>query len=152
MSSEERYRVYKVGPAIKKLYPVWLMGAIGFGLVLIANIWTWVIIGMASWLWTPLSIAVLASLAFGYFGTKESWTLTTPDYIETRTLTRTRQTAWPDVKNIEVRGKAKTGRRVFVRTASGEQFRLPHVDSGGLESSFDDEVTALRSLWEQQRG
>ncbi|PUB23552.1 hypothetical protein C8K30_111150 [Promicromonospora sp. AC04] len=93
---------------------------------------------------------MVASLVFGYFSTKRIATITTPDHIETRTLSRTRQTAWRDIQAIEIRGSAKTGQRVFVRDAAGEQFRLPHLDSENLESSFEDEVSALTSLWEQR--
>jgi hypothetical protein len=131
---------------------MWLLGGVAFGVILLVNIFTLVSFGQASWLWTPLSLAVVASLTFGYLSSKRSATITTPDHIETRTLSRTRQTAWRDIQAIEVRGGAKTGQRVFVRDAAGEQFRLPHLDSGSVESSFEDEVSALRSLWEQRRG
>ncbi|WP_369374095.1 PH domain-containing protein [Promicromonospora sp. Populi] len=151
MNSEARYPVYLVGPAIKRLYPMWLIGGAAFAVLLLVNLYTLVRFGQASWLWTPLSLAVVASLTFGYLSSKRSATITTPEHIETRTLTKTRQTAWRDIQSIEVKGGAATGRRVFVTDAAGEEFRLPNLDSGSLESSFDDEVAALRTLWEQRR-
>lgn len=152
MTSEVRYPAYRVGPAIQRLYPTWLIGGAAFGAVLLVNLYTLVRFSQASWLWTPLSLAVVAALLYGYLASKRSATITTPDHLETRTLTKVRQTAWRDIQAIEIKGSAKTGQRVFARDAAGEEFRLPHLDSGNVESSFEDEVSALRSLWERQRG
>lgn len=148
MESDRRFRAYRAGSAIRRLYPTWLIGGAIFGAILIVNVITLVRYGQASALWMPLSLAVVAALLFGYLANERSATVTTPDHIETRTLFKTRRTAWPDVEEFEIKGSPKLGQRAFVHTATDGVLRLPHLDTANVES-LEAEVSALRNLWEQ---
>lgn len=151
MNSNLRYPVYRVGPAIRRLYPTWLVGGTVFGVILVVNMVTLVRYGQASMLWTLLSLAVVTSLIFGYVASKRSATITTPEHIEARTLFSARRIAWHDIQAIDIKGGPKIGWRALVRDAADREIRLPHLDSNSVES-LEDELAALRGLWEQQRG
>ena len=150
MENDRGFPAYRVGPAIRRLYPGWLIGGAIFGAVLVVNVITLVRFGQASALWTPLGLAVVAALVFGYFANERSATVATSDYIETRTLFKTRRTAWHDVQRFEIKGSPKIGQRAFVHTAADGVLRLPHLDTANVES-LEAEVSALNRLWEQMR-
>ena len=150
MGSDRTFPAYRVGTAVRRLYPTWLIGGAIFGAILVVNIITLVRYGQASVLWMLLSAAVVAALLFGFLANERSATVTTADYIETRTLFKTRRTAWHDVQEFEIKGSPKIGQRVLVRTATDGVLRLPHLDTANV-GSLEAEVSALRRLWEQLR-
>ncbi|GAB3012183.1 hypothetical protein GCM10023080_093780 [Streptomyces pseudoechinosporeus] len=133
------------------MYPVWLFGGIIFGMGLLANLFVMVEHGDGSVLGMLFSLAVVASVAFGYASTKRSATITTPDYIEVRTLFGTRQTAWGDIQEIGTKGSKKMAQRVVIYDSSGRQIGLPFVNPRDI-TSFSEEVRVLRGLWERLRG
>lgn len=118
---------------------------------MIVNVITPAGFGQASVLWMPLSLAVVAALVFGYLANERSATVTTPDYIETRTLLKTRRTAWHDVQEFEIKGNPRFGQRAFVRTATDSVLRLPHLDTTNVKSISNRQFSAL-GLQQATRG
>ncbi|MEO3763787.1 hypothetical protein [Streptomyces sp. B8F3] len=63
----------------------------------------------------------------------------------------TRRVAWSDIQDFEIRRNKFSGEFVVLRLSSGRRLGLPSVDSRSV-SSVEEEVQALRELWEQLRG
>lgn len=106
-------------------------------------------------LWSTILAMANESAFCTYRGTswftRQYWTATHHDYIEVGLPLETRQVAWSDIQGFEIRRNKFSGEFVVIRLSSGRRLGLPSVDSRSV-SSVEDEVQALRELWEQLRG
>ncbi|HSV66012.1 MAG TPA: PH domain-containing protein [Mycobacteriales bacterium] len=144
------YRVYRPGVA----GPV-------VGLPLLA-----IVAGLAYGAANGVSLVVVAGpaavlivlLAWGYARGRLSATITGPDRLTLRRPFGSRTLQWPDIQAIELETQPVwTAQARQLRNAAvaydrqGRRIALPGVDDTHV-ASLDDEVRALRALWQRRRG
>lgn len=118
--------------------------------------------GAANGVPVPLVVVLMAVLVglivWGYQRNRGSATITAPEHLIVKRPLGSRTVPWPEIQQIVVESQAvwtaqaREPRDVaVVYDRAGERIVLPHLDNKSV-ASLDDEVRALRTLWEARRG